>query len=113
MKESLSALYKAIGISKQALHQRLDRMKKTHDLNHQLLHLIHEIRKDHPTMNSRDMYFKLQPQHIGRDKFEAFCKLHGFLCVRPVNYARTTDSSGVVRFPDLTVGLELTRIDQV
>ncbi|MCO5248643.1 MAG: DDE-type integrase/transposase/recombinase [Chitinophagales bacterium] len=50
---------------------------------------------------------------MGRDKFEAFCKRHGFASKRYRDKYRTTDSTGVVRFPDLTIGLELERINQL
>lgn len=113
MNYSLNQFYRAIGISKQALHQRLDRELKEQSYQHQLLFLIHELRENHPTMGVRDMYFLLKPIWMGRDKFEEFCKYHGFISKRPLNYRRTTDSSGVIRFPNLTVGLELNRINQV
>lgn len=113
MSHSLNQLYRAIGISKQALHQRLDRELKEQSYQHQLLFLIHELRENHPTMGARDMYFLLKPIWMGRDKFEAFCKDHGLFSKRVLNYRRTTDSSGVIRFPNLTVGLELNRINQL
>ena len=64
----------------------------------QILILVYRIREDHPTMGLRDMYYKLLPDCIGRDKFEELCKSAGLSIERKLNYRRTTDSSGVIRF---------------
>lgn len=100
-------------MSKQSLHQRLDRELRHQSYQHQLLFLIYQIRADNPSMGARDMYYLLQPAHLGRDKFEAFCKDQGFCSRRILNYRRTTNSTGVIRFPNLTTNLQLDRINQV
>jgi len=64
-------------------------------------------------MSAREMYCLIQPQLIGRDKFERFCFENGFRVRYPVNYQRTTDSSGVTRFDNLLGGLDVTRVNQV
>lgn len=113
MRQSLSSLYQVLGVSKQAVHQRLERQVRRYSYEHQLLFLVHELREEHPTMGSRDMYYLLQPGVLGRDAFESFCKRHGFTMNRPVNYAKTTDSQGVTRFENLTVDLTVTRLNQL
>lgn len=85
--------------------------RKGHE--HQLLYLVYEIRKDHPTMNCRDMYYMIKPANIGRDAFELFCKGFGLSSQRAVNRSRTTDSSGVSRFENLASGRVLTGTNQV
>jgi len=77
-----------------------------------LVPLIAQIRVDHPTLSCRAMYAKLQPEGIGRDRFEELCKSNGFSIARKTNLWRTTDSSGVVRFDNLLEGLQLTGIDE-
>lgn len=79
----------------------------------QLLPLIYQLRQEHPTMGARDMYYKLKPEMMGRDGFEKFCKEWDLIREKPVNYRRTTDSSGVVRFENLIENLEITKVDQV
>jgi len=79
----------------------------------QLLVLIYQIRDDHPTMGVRDMYYKIQPQTMGRDAFENFCKEEGLGSKRIKNWRITTDSSGVKRFDNLLKGLLINRINQV
>ena len=77
-----------------------------------LMPIIEQIREDHPTMSCRAMYHKIQPHTIGRDKFELLCKVWGYASQRPVNYHRTTDSSGVIRFENLFELAKITGINQ-
>lgn len=109
----MNTLFKSIGVSKQSFHQKMDRMSVVFSERKQLLLLIHQIRDDHPTMCCRDMYYKLKPETMGRDAFERFCKEEGLMSTRPKNWRRTTDSSGVVRFDNLMVGLKLDHLNQV
>jgi len=109
----MNKLYEAIGITKQSFHQRMERLSGQRQEELQLLHLIQEIREDHPTMGMRDMYYKIRPVSMGRDKFEAFCKAESLLVARPKNYRRTTDSYGVVRFDNLLEKLKVNKINQV
>ena len=109
----MNTLYKSIGISKQSFHQKMDRLRVSLSEQKQLLLLVYQIRKDHPTMNCRDMYYKLLPQTMGRDAFERFCKHEGLMSVRVKNWRRTTDSSGVVRFDNLMNDLTINRLNQV
>lgn len=109
----MNTLYKNLRISKQSFHQKMDRMSVALSEQKQLLLLIYQIRNDHPTMCCRDMYYKLQPQTMGRDAFERFCKQEGLMSVRIKNWRRTTDSSGVIRFDNLIIDLTINRINQV
>ncbi|MCK5468182.1 MAG: DDE-type integrase/transposase/recombinase [Cyclobacteriaceae bacterium] len=59
------------------------------------------------------MYYKLTPQHKGRDAFERFCKAEGLMSKRAKNWHRTTDSSGVIRFDTHLINLEIREINQV
>lgn len=109
----MNAVYSALDIIKQAFHQHLNReLIKKQDRYH-LLEIIRQLRDDHPTMGCRDMYYKLCPESMGRDAFEAFCKEEGLSSKRYRSPHRTTDSSGVIRFDDLTKDLKLTGINQL
>lgn len=105
--------YQSIGISKQAVHKHLERFSRYKSDTEQLTLMIDKIRKNHPTMCCRDMYYKLAPEFIGRDAFERFCKENGLMSVVIKNYRRTTDSSGVTRFDNLLIDLAVTRLNQV
>lgn len=109
----MNQLYKSIGMTKQGFHQSLDRWLRTESAQEQLLLLVYLVREDHPTMGLRDMYYKILPEFMGRDAFERFCKEAGLSSKLPKNWAKTTDSSGVVRFDNLLAGLTVNRINQV
>lgn len=109
----MNALYRAIGITKQAFHKRLNRYLHGMDEEQQLLSVIREIRTEHPEMGARELYFMIKPAWMGRDKFEAFCLANGFRVVRKRSFVKTTNSLGVTRFPNLLPGIELTTVNQV
>lgn len=109
----MNQIYRAIGITKQAFHQRMDRYLETQDEQAQLLNVIYEIRKEHPEMGAREMYFSIKPKCMGRDKFEVFCFQNGLRISRKRSFVRTTNSLGVTRFPNLLDKIELTHINQV
>ena len=64
-------------------------------------------------MSAREMYRKVNPETMGRDRFEAFCFSLGLKVAHPRNFRKTTDSSGVERFPNLIEGREVTGVNQV
>jgi transposase InsO family protein len=79
----------------------------------QVLMLVNRIREDHPCMGVREIYVKLKPQGLGRDKFEQFCFAHGYRVKKQKNFRITTDSRGVTRFPNLIKGIQVTDVTQV
>lgn len=109
----MNEIYQIIGMSKQNFHQVLDRMLMQQMEKEQMLIIIRQVRKDHPKMSCRDMYRLVQPQFMGRDRFEAFCFEEGFMVELKKNFRRTTNSFGVTRFPNLIQDLELTGVNQV
>jgi transposase InsO family protein len=109
----MNQLYRSIGISKQAFHQHMDRYLLLMDEQHQMVPLIEQIRADHPRLSARQIYFMLQPQFSGRDRFEQFCFAQGYKIARKRSFRRTTDSRGVTRFDNLLIEFELTGINQV
>lgn len=109
----MNAIYRTLGISKQAFHQRLDlRIRQQEELE-QFLPIIRQVRDDHPRMAAREMYRLIQPQTIGRDRFEAYCFEHGFKLDIKRNFHKTTNSLGVTRFENLKEGIELKGINQI
>lgn len=78
----------------------------------QLLLIIFQLREKHPTMGIRDMYYKLNPQYVGRDAFEQFCKEENLTILKRKNYRKTTDSIGVYRFENKLENLILTKPNQ-
>jgi putative transposase len=109
----MNQLYRVIGISKQAFHQYLNRQMLQLEEQQQLLPIIGQIRTDHPRLSVRKMYLLLQPQSMGRDRFEQFCYLYGFKLAVKRTFYKTTNSLGVTRFENLIIGKELTAVNQV
>lgn len=109
----MNVLFRAIGMSKQSFHQRLNRQMLFLQEMGQVLALVEQIRLDHPRMSSRKMYRMIKPKHVGRDRFEAFCFTNGYKIATKRSYHRTTNSLGVTRFENLLLGFELTGINQV
>ena len=109
----MNEIYRALAISKQSFHQRLDRELMILEETEQLLVLVIQVREDHPRMSSRQMYRLLRPLYMGRDKFESFCFENGFKVEVKKSYHRTTNSLGVTRFDNVLMGLELKSINQV
>ncbi len=101
------------GTNKQNFHKRLDRWFRQQEEKEALIPVIHEIRKEHPHMSARLMYDKIHPETMGRDKFEAYCFSEGFKLTPPRNFRKTTDSTGVIRFPNLIEGREVTGVYRV
>lgn len=108
----MNQIYRAIGTTKQNVHQRLDRQRQIQEEQTLLLPLMHQIRQDHPGMGAKMMYEKLQPTSMGRDKFMEFYTQCGFGLPRAANYRKTTNSNGVIRFPNRLAGRELTGVNQ-
>lgn len=91
----------------------IKRQNREKEISLQLLQIVAQIRIDHPTMGVRELYFKIEPEGIGRDKFEHLCMCNG-MRVKPVkNYRKTTDSKGVKRFDNKLEGLVVSRMNQV
>lgn len=109
----MNSIFKYVGYSKQAFHQKMDRRLLEKDQEHLLLPIIRELRLEHPGVAARQLYLILKPQGIGRDKFEQLCFRNGLKLPRIKAFRRTTDSSGVIRFPNLVEGIELTGANQV
>ena len=109
----MNALYRVMGVSKQSLYQRRKSMLDHHEEASILLHLVGEVRVDHPSMSARLIYEFIKPESMGRDKFEQMCFAGGYKLVRKRAFHKTTDSTGVIRFPNLVAGREVTGVNQV
>ena len=108
----MNRLYAVVGISKQALHKRLNRqISKMEELNY-LIPIVDQVRSDHPKMALRYIYKLIEPKTLGRDAFEQQFAQLGYKVRIDRNFRRTTDSTGVIRFDNLIVDRELTHVNQ-
>ena len=79
----------------------------------QVVRVVDAVRRNHPAMNLRDIYFKMRPDSIGRDRFEQLCLGLGLGVSRRKNLRRTTDSTGVKRFDNLILERRATSINEI
>ena len=110
----MNSLYRITGISKQAFHQWLNRRLALEEEQANLLPVLRQLREDHPRLSCRQFYFMIKPKTMGRDRFEAFCFSRGFKIEHKIRKYKTTDSRGVIHFPNLILTLdELTGENQL
>lgn len=110
---SLNSLYRVVNTSRQAFHSKMDRYMRRQEQYQQLIIIMDQFREDHPGMSLRDAYHVLKPEVIGRDQFEQYMQSQGFGVGRRKSYHRTTNSNGVIHFPNLIMGIKLTHVNQV
>jgi transposase InsO family protein len=103
----MNLFYKAIGISKQAVHQYDKRQLAFDGKVGQLVVEADELRLEHPGCGVKKMYRTLKPDFIGRDRFiDIFMQL-GYRVKRKKNYRRTTYASAN-SYPNLIKGMSVT-----
>ena len=110
----MTAMYSMLGMSRQNVSQKLLRAQNKSVTSQTVVDLADQIRKDHPQMGCRKMYWKsLHQLPMGRDHCERILLDRGFRVRFPMNYKRTTYSIGKLYHPNLIEGLVLNGINQV
>lgn len=109
----MSQVFQAMNTHKQSFYQMLERRDFTQEETGQILYLVNQVRKDHPRMSVREIYGKINPTSMGRDRFEQLCYENGYKVSYRKNYRKTTDSRGVIRFPNRIKDIEVTGVNQV
>lgn len=108
----MSRVFSMLHYSKQAFHQKRKRQGCKREAHELLVPTIKALRLEHPGVAARQLYRILQPANIGRDRFEQLAFAHGLRLSRRRAAHRTTNSSGVIRFPNLVEGRTFTSINQ-
>jgi len=86
----MSQLYNYVGITRQAIAQYCKRQTAFDNKVLCLLSEVEELRKEHPGCGIEKMYFTLNPDFIGRDRFIELFMDMGFRLKKRINYKRTT-----------------------
>lgn len=102
----MKATYAIAGVSKQAHHQYQMRSDNWALMINALREEVELIRQQHPGCGLEKMYWLLQPQGIGRDKFVSTFQALGYSVKRQKNYHRTTIPTHI-KFPNLITGIRL------
>lgn len=105
-------MYRALGVNKQAVHQNLKRQKKR--LKQILVWetLVQKAREKHPGCGLDKLYWTIQPEGIGRDRFIDLFQQMGYGVVAPRNRTRTTYSVAC-EYENLIEGMLVDNINQV
>jgi len=108
----MNALYRTIGISKQAVAQ-YDRRQEVFDKKVAGLMLeADELRAAHPGCGVEKMYYTLKPDFIGRDRFVDLFMGLGYRLKQKKNY-RITTKRGPWYYPNLIEGLSIDKASEV
>lgn len=110
---AIKSLYGMLGISKQAHYKQVNKYKEGLKMEQTLIAKAISIRQDHPMMGTRKLYHLINPQGIGRDRFEALLFANGLNLKRKKNYKRTTYSSKRFHYPNLISGTKVVRSNQI
>lgn len=111
---TMTTLYMIAGISKQGFYKNLKGEEKKIRLMFKVEDIVKEIRKDHPRMGSRPMYYKLRIKEVGINKFENIVQESGLGLRQNKRRIITTFSNpDHYHYPNLTYGLKLNGINQL
>ena len=86
----MNSLYRTVGISKQAVYKY---QKQQIEMEQKLSELVLDadlIKSEHPGCGVEKLYYTLQPDWLGRDKFIDYFMDLGYRVKRIRNYIRTT-----------------------
>lgn len=112
MRYSLNALYRVVGISKQAVSQYGYRQTLLDKKVQQLILEADELRRAHPGCGVEKMYYTLKPDCMGRDRFIEIFMALGYRLKKAGNY-RITTRRGDFYYPNLIEGLTIDGPSQV
>ena len=118
---SLSRICSWFGITRQAYYKNKEQCISEALEEEFIIQYVLKIRKNHPRMGTRKIHILLSSKlkthsiHIGRDYLFNLLRSHKLLIKIPRRkYVSTTDSNHWMRkYTNLTIGLELTRTEQL
>lgn len=102
----MEEVYAIAGVSKQAHHQYQLRQDNWAMFIEELRQEVNLIRSQHPGCGLEKMYWIINPEGIGRDRFIATFQALGYGVRKKKNFRRTTTPTHV-KFPNLITGMRL------
>lgn len=112
MNYSLNKLYEVAGISKQAVWAHFKRQQEQLDFLDELLTRVDRRRAQHPGCGVEKLYWQIQPEGIGRDRFCRLLLELGYGLKPTRSKIRTTFAAHKV-FANLIEGMAVLRPNQV
>lgn len=110
---TMKELYLLVGFSKQAHWEWQQRCREELDKWLLLEPVLSEWRSRHPSMGLKKLYYCIQPDFIGRDKFIDYAIANNFEAVRYAKAPKTTVLSEKKDYPNLLIDLIINDINQV
>ena len=117
---SLSRCCRLFGISRQAIYQAQNRVKKRAEELSRLKPIIENIRREMPRIGTRKLYFLNQPAlkdldiKLGRDGLFDYLRTENMLVKPKKNYTKTTNSKHWLhKYPNLLKDKKVFRPEQV
>lgn len=108
----MKQVYAIAGVSKQAHYQYQSNECNKEILVASLIPKVDLVRRDHPGCGLEKLYWVLQPEGLGRDKFISTFQELGYGIKKRKNYHRTTIPTHI-KFPNLITGMLLDEINQL
>jgi transposase InsO family protein len=110
----MQSVYEVAGISRQGFYKKLRHEEKEWTRRERIEEMVREVRKDHPRMGSRPLYYKLGIKGVGINKFERIMSEIGLGIRRKKRRIITTHSNPFQKhYPNLTYGKKLNGINQL
>ena len=112
MNFTLTELFDYLKITRSGFYKRKKQTKSKKEELGNIIYIVEDIRKDHPRMGLEVIYYKIMPKQMGRDKFVKTMLNLGYGVRKIKNFRITTNSSGVKRFDNHLINIELNGINQ-
>jgi len=110
----MNALYNIADISKQAFYKSQNAKGKKEILRFKTEDIVREVRKDHPRMGSRPMYYKLGIKEMGINQFENIVRDSGLgISQKRKRIITTRSNPNHNHYPNLTYGIKLNDINRL
>ncbi len=109
----MNAVYAAIGISKQAVHQQIKRQQLWEANVADLVTEVNLVRQEHPGCGVEKMYDIIQPSFVGRDRFVALLISMGYRVQKQRNHIRTTQSVSRGYSPNYIEGMLVDNVNRI
>jgi putative transposase len=103
----LKDMYAQLGISKQAHYKQVKRSRALKKQSRQIVEQVIQLRNKHPRMGARKLYSLMQPEGIGRDRFEKILFSNGLRLQKKKSYTRTTKRHPWLRYENLISGIRV------
>jgi transposase InsO family protein len=110
----MEAMYRYLGLSKQAVHQQEKRDKVKIEVILKVKEKVKSAREEHPRLGSRRLHRTARIEEMGITRFEELMSREGMTIGRKRRWMKTTDSRGKKHiYANLTNGIKILGINEL